>query len=88
MSVKDGYLPVRPLDRMVTTAMVNRTTMRTEEYHSGVAYAYSPQTSLIHYYDAFSKWRSRLAGGIAASEKALTRIWGSEYSFKLMSRIS
>lgn len=66
--------------------MINRTGMRDRDYHAGVAYSYAPQKGLVAYYDAFSNWRSRLAGVTLEDARLLAeKVWGGEFIFKVIS---
>lgn len=70
--VQSGFLPVRPLDRMITTGLIKDTgALNLFEYHAAIANSYAPARSATWYYDAFAAFRQFLAGKVNKSAAEL-----------------
>lgn len=55
---RGDFIPIRPLDRMLTTAQVKITKeLSDDEFHYATGHSYTPQPNVAEYYDAFQAYR-------------------------------
>lgn len=70
-----GWLPIRPLNKTATTALVNWSGMPRHLHDAAAAHGYAPWGSgQVQYYAAWRAWRERRAGCTISTARAFS-LW-------------